>query len=150
MCLLTHDSFFPESSSQGFPLSSSLLILILKYNFYFVLVFLLVPMGMKVLPIWIWIRTLLCLVFCYMLYPLTVCNGHLTLWTQTGLPHNFSVLNTFTFVPKVMTYMQLGTHIHTHTHSIKTISKVIAVNFSCLSFYWGIIFLMQSTQILSL
>lgn len=53
MCLLTHDSFFPESSSQGFPLSSSLLILILKYNFYFVLVFLLVPMGMKVLPIWI-------------------------------------------------------------------------------------------------
>lgn len=49
--LLTHESFFPESSSRGFPLSSSLLTLILKYNFYFVLVFLLVPMGMKVLPI---------------------------------------------------------------------------------------------------
>ena len=53
MSLLTQDGFFPESSSQGFPLSSSLLTLTLKYNFYFVLVFLLVPMGMKVLPIWI-------------------------------------------------------------------------------------------------
>lgn len=67
--LLTHDSFFLESSSQGFPLSSSLLTLTLNYNFYFVLVFLLVPMGMKVLPIWIWIRNLLYFVFCYTLFP---------------------------------------------------------------------------------